>query len=36
VELECDGLLAYDRTSHFTAADTAAIHAANRVLTRET
>lgn len=34
VELECDGLLAYDRTPHFSVADTQKIAAAYRNLTR--
>lgn len=35
VELECDGMFAYDRTSHFSDADTRRIYDANRILTRE-
>ena len=34
VELECDGFLNYDRTSKFTAAETAAVKAANEKLIR--
>jgi hypothetical protein len=32
LELECDGFLTYDRTNKFSAADTKAIHDANRAL----
>ena len=32
VELECDGFLNYDRTSKFSAADTAAIKKANEAI----
>lgn len=34
VELECDGFFNYDRTNKFSAADTAAIAAANEKLIR--
>ena len=34
VELECDGFLNYDRTSKFSAADTAKVKAANQAIIR--
>jgi len=33
IELECDGIYTYDRISHYNAADTANIKAANDQLT---
>jgi hypothetical protein len=35
VELECDGLFAYDRTPHFNDEDVKQIYDANRKLTLE-